>query len=112
MDLETYDLDDPQWRDGDRYRSREFRTAIARLASDPVARAVVIRAGATLEDRTTVAALIAATETVVLTTPAETCIRRVLERGRPHPPIRRQLAAVRQWWRNYEPDTPARAGSA
>lgn len=100
--LTVYDLDDPEWRTGDEYRTRDFRRALEQIGADPRARAVVIRAGATLEHRTNAAALINATETTILEVDAETCIRRVLERNRPHPPIKRQLAAVREWWRRYE----------
>lgn len=109
LGLEVYDLDDPQWRDGNTYRAREFQAAIAALADNPRARAVVIRAGATLEQRAHSADLIAATETVLLPVPADVCVRRVLERNRDHPPIRAQLASVREWWRRHAADTPTPA---
>lgn len=111
LGLEVYDMDDEQWRDGTTYRAREFQAAIAELAEKPRARAVVIRAGATLEQREHAAQLIAATETVLLTVPAEVCVRRCLERNRDHPPIRAQLASVREWWRRHAADTPAIAGA-
>lgn len=107
LDLEVYDMDDDQWRDGNTYRAREFQAAIANLAGNPRARAVVIRAGATLEQREHAAHLIGATETILLPVPADVCIRRVLERNRDHPPIRAQLASVREWWRRHDADTPA-----
>lgn len=110
LDLELFDMDDPQWRDGSTYRAREFHAAIAQLAGNTHARAVVIRAGATLEQRTAAASLIGATETILLAVPAEVCVRRVLERNRDHPPIRAQLASVREWWRRHAADTPAGAG--
>lgn len=111
LGLEVFDLDDPHWRTPDGYRSREFGEAIASLAGNTRARAVVIRAGATLEQRARAARLIDATETILLDVPADVCVRRVLERNRDHPPIRSQLASVREWWRRHLADTPSAATS-
>jgi len=102
LGLEVYDLDDPQWGDSERL----FKTHLRRLASDPSAHAVVIRAGATLTARAAAQALIQATEVTVVETPADECIRRVIERNRPRPPMNMQIAAVRRWWERYEPGTP------
>lgn len=107
LGLDVYDLDDERWRTPTGYRSRAFDAAISLLATDPHARAVVIRAGATRAQRDEAARLIDATEVILLTdVDANTCVRRVIARGRPHPPIRRQIAAARDWWRKYAADTP------
>ena len=102
LGLEVYDLDDPKWGDSERL----FRNHLRRLATDPSAHAVVIRAGATLTARAAAQALILATETTVVETPVDECIRRVVKRNRPRPPMNMQIAAVRRWWDRYEPGTP------
>lgn len=101
MGLAVYDRDDPQWRGSE----QAFVSALRTLP----ARAVVIRAGATLAARHRTARRIGATEIQVLATDPATCRARVLARARPVPPIEAQLAGVGKWWRTYEPE-PAAAG--
>jgi shikimate kinase len=106
LGLPVYDVDDPEWI-GD---EAGFRRHIAHLAADQSARAVVIRAGATLTARARAEQLIGATETIVLATPAETCIARVIDRGRTFPPMHQQIAAVHTWHDRYEPPDTTTAG--
>ncbi|MFR1472711.1 MAG: HNH endonuclease [Actinomyces urogenitalis] len=98
--LDVYDLDDPQWQG----RTGALTSALSRIGDDPHARAVVIRAGATRTARARARLLIRPTAVQVLAVDADTCKRRVIERGRDRPPIRQQLAAVASWWQAYEPD--------
>jgi adenylate kinase family enzyme len=96
--LTVYDIDD--WPDP----PAAFELALAALAGDPGARAVVIRSGATLAAREAARARIGATATIILKPPPAVCRDRVLARNRERPPIRQQLAAVGHWWRDHEPD--------
>lgn len=98
--LTVYDIDDAQWN-RDEHR---FRRALAAIARDPAAQAVVIRSGATPAARVRAARLIGATETKVITLPARDCKARILARGRDVPPIAHQLAAVDAWWDAYQRD--------
>jgi shikimate kinase len=100
LGLEVYDIDDERWGNNETL----FRRAIARLSRDLGAQAVVIRSGSTRTARAHNVALIGATETRVVDTPEAECIRRVIDRNRPRPPMRVQIAAVKTWWSKYEPD--------
>lgn len=104
LGLTVYDIDDRQWNGSESV----LRAHLARLAADLDARAVVIRSGATRSARAKAAALIGATEIVVVDTPAEECVRRVTKRNRPRPPLRMQIAAVESWWQRYEPESAGR----
>jgi shikimate kinase len=95
LGLDTYDRDDGTWRN-----EQHFTRAIAHLAEDPEVQAVVIRAGASMTSRKRTATIIQATEIRVLDVDADTCIRRVLERGRPT--ADREVAGVRSWWGVYQ----------
>lgn len=97
LGLHVFDRDDVRWSS-----EQQFVKAIRGLRSDPNARAVVIRAGARATGRRRVATLIGATEVKVLNVDADTCIRRVLDRGRPT--AQREVAAVRRWWQSYAAD--------
>lgn len=101
LGLQVYDIDDPQWGNDE----TRFKAALEHLNRDLDAQAVVIRSGATRTARAKAAALISATETTVITTPEAECIKRVVARNRPRPPIKVQIAAVKSWWAKYEPDT-------
>ena len=100
LGLQVYDIDDPQWGNDE----TRFRAALERLSRDLDAQAVVIRSGSTRTARAKAAALIGATETRVVTTPEAECIKRVVARNRPRPPLKVQIAAVKSWWMKYEPD--------
>lgn len=101
LGLTVYDIDDPQWDNNE----TRFKAALEHLNRDLDAQAVVIRSGATRTARAKAAALIGATETTVVTTPEAECIKRVVARNRPRPPLKVQIAAVKTWWTKYEPDT-------
>lgn len=101
LGLEVYDIDEPQWGNDE----TRFKAALERLNRDLEAQAVVIRSGATRTARAKAASLISATETTVVTTPEAECIKRVVARNRPRPPLKVQIAAVKSWWMKYEPDT-------
>lgn len=100
LDLPIYDIDDPHWE----LNEQRFARALTELGHTPDAQAAVIRSGATLAARNKVRAQIGATETVIVTTPANECIRRIHHRNRPRPPIKNQVAAAIDWWRKYQPD--------
>lgn len=104
LGLDVYDRDDPRWRNDE----ATFTAVTSRLAGDFTARAVVIRSGATRAARAAAAARVGATQVVVLAPEPATCIRRVRGRGRPWPAMPRQIAAVREWFRQYEPDAAPR----
>lgn len=101
LGLEVFDLDDEHWSGNGALFSKHIR----RLGSALDARAVVIRSGATQSARARAAAIIGATEVMIMPTPEAECVRRVLKRRRPHPPIRIQVAAVHDWFARHEPDT-------
>lgn len=109
--LTVYDRDDPQWEAGG---ESVFKRAIAQLAHDPKAQAVVIRSGATRAARSEAAALIGATETQMILVPLDECVRRIKQRRRLKQSIGTQVAAATTWWERYEPEvaTPARAWSS
>lgn len=98
--LAVYDRDDAHWTS-----DRHFRAALANLGRSPVAKAVVIRAGATRAARARASALVGATDVKVLTVPADACRRRVAERGpRAKISMAAQMAAIDRWWATYQPD--------
>jgi ATPase family associated with various cellular activities (AAA) len=97
--LEVFDFDDSQWGES----QKNFNAALRRIGSDPAARAVVIRTGATLSARQKAATAVQATKVEVLAVDAETCRKRIVERKRERPSLRTQIAAVAFWWRSYEP---------
>lgn len=103
LGLEVYDIDDERWGNSEAV----FRRHIAKLNSDLHARAVVIRSGSTRTARARNVSLIGATETRVVDTSEAECIRRVIDRNRPRPPMRVQIAAIKTWWRKYEPEIPS-----
>jgi predicted kinase len=103
--LKVYDRDDPEWNQGG---EKAFRQAIARLATNLTAQAVVIRSGPTEHARQQTARLIGATETKVIATPLKTCEQRIKARRRLKQSIRTQAAAARSWWERYEKDSDVR----
>lgn len=102
LGLDVYDIDEDRWGNSEAL----FRSHLELLARDHEAQAVVIRSGATRSARAKASALIGATETTIVTTDEAECVRRVIDRNRPRPPMRVQIAAVAKWWRVYEPTDP------
>lgn len=101
LGLTVFDFDDPHWNGSDTL----FRQAIGHLATDPNARAAVIRSAATLSARQDAANLCGATEVIVLDTDLKTCIEQIKDRGRTKPPLKAQIAAAQDWWSKYEAGT-------
>lgn len=93
--LTVYDRDDPQWPD-----ERTFTRALAHLRTNPTARAVVIRSGATSSARAKAAILIGATHMYVLTAPPRELGHRVAHRGRADQ--RHGLASIKDWHARHD----------
>jgi 5-methylcytosine-specific restriction endonuclease McrA len=93
----VYDRDDEQWPD-----ERTFKAAIARLAGQPQARAVVIRCAATSATRRSTCALVGATHMFVLTAPLDELAHRLVTRGRAD--TRATLASVKPWFDRHDRD--------
>lgn len=94
--LDVFDRDEPQWT-GD----REFRLALAKLAGDSTAAAVVIRSCPTRASRLEIVQLCGATEVELVLEPAEICRQRVIDRGTS---VRSGLAGVKAWFDSYDED--------
>lgn len=106
LDLPVFDRDDKHWRN-----EAHFIAAVKQATQRSDAQAVVIRAGASVATRKRTATIIKPTRTVLLDTDPDTCIRRVIARGRPT--AQREVAAVRKWWAQHRKDQaaqPKRAG--
>lgn len=95
--LTVYDRDDPQWTS-----EKQFTDALAQLAVDPHARAVVIRAGATSSARAKAAALTGATHTYLLTADPAELGHRVARRNRADKQA--GLASIRTWFERHDRD--------
>lgn len=97
LGLQVYDRDDARWRG-----EADFTAALAALAVDSSARAVVIRAAATSSARARAAALTGATHTYLLTASADELARRVVRRGRAD--AQQGLAAIGTWFDRHDVD--------
>lgn len=95
--LEVFDRDDAKWSS-----EKHFRTALRHLGSDPTARAVVIRSGATSSARAAAARMVDATETYLVWVDADECQRRAHQRARGD--ARKTTAAVPQWFAAFDRD--------
>ena len=93
--LKVYDRDDAQWAS-----EQQFTAALAALAHDARAQAVVIRSAATSSARTRWAELTDATHLYVIATDKRTCLARVKARGRAD--LRASIPAITQWWAEFE----------
>lgn len=76
--LTVYDRDDPEWGQDE----ARFRPALMALARDPLARAVVIRAGSTESARTSHRLMVGATHAWMLYVDEDVAHRRVKQRAR------------------------------
>lgn len=92
--LKVFDRDDPDW-----LSERHFTNAIAQLADNPAARAVVIRSAATSSARARVARMVGATHTFLVTADEGELVRRVRSRGRD---VVRELAGVKAWASTFD----------
>lgn len=95
--LDVYDRDDPQWTS-----EQQFTAALAQLAHDPNARAVVIRSGATSSARSKAGQLIGATHTYLLLLDQAELGHRVARRNRADRDA--TLAAIGTWFRRFDHD--------
>lgn len=95
--LRVYDRDDPQWS-----CEKEFTAALSRLARDPVARAVVIRSGASSSARAKAARMVGATHVYLLTEPRQELARRISRRGRAD--MAQGLASLKTWFAQHDRD--------
>lgn len=93
--LEVFDRDDPQWSG-----ESDFRQALAELARDRTARAVVIRSGATSSARAKAAQLVNATHVFVLLADEAELKRRVRARGRAD--LVTGIASVPRWLTSFD----------
>jgi len=93
--LQVFDRDDPQWSG-----EADFRRALAELAQDRTARAVVIRSGATSSARAKAAQLVNATHVFVLLADEAELKRRVRARGRAD--LVTGIASVPRWLASFD----------
>lgn len=92
--LQVYDADDEHWPN-----QGQFVRAIAALAHDPDARAVVIRSAPTTTARTKWRALTRATHCLLITTDPDESAARIRARGRN---VARELVALRAWHARHD----------
>lgn len=95
--LTVYDRDDPEWTS-----ERQFTQALARLATDPHAQAVVIRSGATSSARARASRLINATHVFLLLADPQELERRIRERNRADKVA--GVISVRDWFARFDRD--------
>lgn len=95
--LDLYDRDDARWTS-----EKQFTDALARLARNPRAHAVVIRSGASSSARAKAAHLMGATHTYLITLPARELSHRVAHRNRAD--VRNGLASINTWIRDHDRD--------
>ncbi|MDI3331423.1 MAG: hypothetical protein QJR09_11950 [Micrococcus sp.] len=95
--LTVFDRDDPQW-----HSEKDFTDALARLAEDPRAMAVVIRSGATSSARRRWSRLVNATHVYVITTEQHEARRRVHQRSRGDERV--SMTAITQWFDRHDRD--------
>lgn len=93
--LTVFDRDDPEWAG-----EKEFTRALAELAGDPAAQAVVIRTAASSSARAKAVDLVAATHVFLLTAEPDVLVQRVLARGRADKV--RTIAGVSNWFRRFD----------
>jgi hypothetical protein len=99
--LDVYDSDDPRWES-----ERHFRATAALLRTNPDARAVVIRSGATSSARRKAAALIGATHTYLVDPGQAEAMHRVKARHRDG--WRRECQGVLRWYTTHDRDDGVR----
>lgn len=95
--LAVFDRDDARW-----HGEAHFTRALAELAADPAARALVIRAGSTSSARAKAVTLVRATHLYLLTAPLSVLAHRVATRNRAD--VRHGLASLRTWHERFDRD--------
>lgn len=98
-DFTIYDRDDPPWR---HHTERHFRHAIAQLAHNPQAKAIIIRAGATSTARAAATRLTAATHTYLIKPSKATCHQRAGHRKRHD--VHTNHASIETWFARFDHD--------
>jgi shikimate kinase len=93
--LTVYDRDDAKWGN-----ETQFRAAIGALAGSSLARAVVIRAGASSSARAKAVALVGATHVYMLTADQKELAHRVARRNRADK--QKGLASIRTWFEQHD----------
>lgn len=93
--FDLFDRDDEQW-----HSEKQFTAAIAKLASDPLARAVVIRSGASSRARRRSAALIGATHVYLMTNDEHELVQRIRRRNRGD--AVNTIAGMRKWFASFD----------
>ncbi|QSZ53287.1 hypothetical protein RI444_15370 [Paenarthrobacter sp. AT5] len=93
--LKVFDRDDPEWMS-----ERHFTDALAAIATDPNAQAVVIRTGATSAARAKAAQLVAATHVFLLTADQNELAQRIRQRDRADKV--NTLVGVRTWFQRFD----------
>ncbi|MHA7145456.1 nucleoside/nucleotide kinase family protein [Arthrobacter sp. TmT3-37] len=93
--LKVFDRDDSEWES-----ERQFTEAIAKLAIDPNAQAVVIRSGASSSARNSVRSQIGATHTFVLLEDPDELARRVRQRARADRVY--TIAGIKKWFARHD----------
>lgn len=93
--LAVFDRDDPQWMS-----EKHFTQALAKLAGDPRAQAVVIRSGATSQARARAADLVKATHVLLMLQDKAELVARVRSRGRND--TLETLAGITSWLQRFD----------
>jgi guanylate kinase len=93
--LQVFDRDDPQWSG-----EHDFTQALAAIAKDRTARAVVIRSGTTASARAKACTLVDATHCFVITAEPAELKRRIRARGRHD--AGRTARGVDYWFARFE----------
>lgn len=99
--LTVFDRDDEQWTS-----EQQFTTALARLADDDHARAVVIRSGSSSSARARTAKLVAATHTFVIRAERDELVRRIRQRARGDE--QQTIASLDRWFDRFDDDDHVR----
>lgn len=92
-----YDRDDPPWR---HHTEAHFRQAIAAIAHNPQAKAVIIRAGATSTARAAATRLTAATHGYLIKPDKATCHQRAGHRRRHD--VHTNHASIETWFARFD----------
>lgn len=93
--LAIYDRDDPHW-----HSEKHFTNALALIAADPNAQAVVIRSGATSSARARAAAMVNATHVFLMVADQRELVSRIRKRDRND--AVQTIAGVTKWFKQHD----------